>query len=464
MTKYVHIDMKGGPPTLTYLLELLEIMSEWGAEGVVVEWEDMFPWSGDLSVLARRGHYTLDMVSSLLDHAARLHLKVIPLIQTFGHMEFVLKHEKFHHLRQIATVPNCVRPLSLDTESGEVQSLLAEMVRQVTAAHPGLSCLHIGCDEVWCLGQSERAKEHMEKLSLTVTDLYLAHVSGVCELAREMVAGLRVLVWDDMMRNASLAQLARLEVEPVVWSYGQVCLPAGLLARYHQVWPGSVWAGSAWRGATGPSVSASTVRHHLANHLSWLAVEGGAEASMAGIIMTGWARYDHYAAHCELLPASLPSLAVCLAVLNTKSWTEATHREVSVKLGLSEPLMMEPYMFLTGEEVEVPRFPGSSIYSGVMSYIRLASQYQAVMNSAELATWLNPWQLKNRFLNPLQVRPTVQELNRLHHSLKQLSVTMEKDLTHYLHDFTAEEWINTNISPKIENIQSILSKVLPQLP
>ena len=114
MTKYVHIDMKGGPPTLTYLLELLEIMSEWGAEGVVVEWEDMFPWSGDLSVLARRGHYTLEMVSSLLDHAARLHLKVIPLIQTFGHMEFVLKHEKFRHLRQIATVPNCVRPLSLD--------------------------------------------------------------------------------------------------------------------------------------------------------------------------------------------------------------------------------------------------------------------------------------------------------------------------------------------------------------
>ena len=63
MTKYVHIDMKGGPPTLAYLLELLEVMSQWGAEGVVMEWEDMFPWSGDLAVLARPGHYTLEMVS-----------------------------------------------------------------------------------------------------------------------------------------------------------------------------------------------------------------------------------------------------------------------------------------------------------------------------------------------------------------------------------------------------------------
>ena len=45
--------------------------------------------------------------------------------------------------------------------------------------------------------------------------------------------------------SASPAQLSRLQVEPVVWSYGQVRLPPGLLARYHRVWPGKVWAGSA---------------------------------------------------------------------------------------------------------------------------------------------------------------------------------------------------------------------------
>ena len=44
MTKYVHIDMKGGPPTLTYLLQLMEVMAGWGAEGLVLEWEDMFPY------------------------------------------------------------------------------------------------------------------------------------------------------------------------------------------------------------------------------------------------------------------------------------------------------------------------------------------------------------------------------------------------------------------------------------
>ena len=222
MLKYVHIDMKGGPPTISYLVELMEVMSCWGAEGLLVEWEDMFPWSGNISVLARPGHYTLEMVETLLHHAARLRLEVIPLIQTFGHMEFVLKHSQFHHLREVLRFPNCIRPLGPGEECEEVRILLADMVRQVTAAHPGLKFLHIGCDEVWCLGQSDRTRDRMEKLGLTLTDLYLHHVSAVSSMAREMVAGLRVLVWDDMMRTASLAQLSRLEVEPVVWSYGEV--------------------------------------------------------------------------------------------------------------------------------------------------------------------------------------------------------------------------------------------------
>ena len=460
LAKYVHIDMKGGPPTISYLLELLELMSSWGAKGLLVEWEDMFPWAGDIAVLARPGHYTLEMVASLLQHAASLGLEVIPLVQTFGHMEFVLKHSQFQQLREVSRYPNCIRPLG--SQCGEVRDLLREMLRQVTAAHTGLKYLHIGCDEVWCLGQSERAREYMEKKSLTLTDLYLDHVSGVCSLAREMVPGLRILVWDDMMREASLVQLSRVEVEPVVWSYGEVTLAPGLLDRYEAAWPGRVWAGSAWRGATGPAMAVSTITHHLQNNLSWLAVIRARESRVAGIIMTGWARYDHYAAHCELLPASLPSLCCCLSALTTSTWTEETHREVSDRLALSEPLVLEPFMFL-GEEPELPKFPGSAIYSGVMTYIRLAAQYNTLMSSAELATWLNPWQLKNGFLNPLQTQSTIYQLTGLVSKLKELSVMMESNITLYLHDFTTEEWINTNISPKIENIETIISKALPHI-
>ena len=40
----VHIDMKGGPPRPQYLLQLLPLLKQWGATGLLIEWEDMFPW------------------------------------------------------------------------------------------------------------------------------------------------------------------------------------------------------------------------------------------------------------------------------------------------------------------------------------------------------------------------------------------------------------------------------------
>ena len=40
----VHIDMKGGPPRPQYLVQLLPLLKQWGATGLLIEWEDMFPW------------------------------------------------------------------------------------------------------------------------------------------------------------------------------------------------------------------------------------------------------------------------------------------------------------------------------------------------------------------------------------------------------------------------------------
>ena len=197
--KLVHIDMKGGPPTLPYFLDVMELVKDWGGTGLLIEWEDMFPWSGDLAVLARPGHYSREDVDSLLARAASLGLEVIPLVQTFGHMEFVLKHDKFAHLRDIESFPNSLRPLCLDTEAGEVRDLLQEMVRQVVRGHGDPARIHLGCDEVWCLGQSHATREHLERKGITVTDIFLKHMAALAWLSvmRELpdMAGLVLTGW-----------------------------------------------------------------------------------------------------------------------------------------------------------------------------------------------------------------------------------------------------------------------------
>ena len=114
---------------------------------------------------------------------------------------------------------------------------------------------------------------------------------------------------------------------------------------------------------------------------------------------------NHYATLCELLPVSLHSLRCCLAVPAAGSWSTDLHNSVSSSLGLSEPMMMEPLMFLTWEpEPESPRYPGSVLYSVMLT---------AIVTSSTVATWLNHWQLIRGFPNPLPFNITLEENSKL---------------------------------------------------
>ena len=77
-------------------------------------------------------------------------IQVVPLVQTFGHMEFVLKHGKFRHLREVLEYPNSLRPIAADNGElgGGVAALVKEMIIQVKQgcwtffkSYPGLSCM-----------------------------------------------------------------------------------------------------------------------------------------------------------------------------------------------------------------------------------------------------------------------------------------------------------------------------------
>ena len=66
---WVHLDLKGAPPTVEYLIALFPRLERWGVTGVLVEWEDMFPWSGPLAALAHRDAYSVDEASVSPSHA-----------------------------------------------------------------------------------------------------------------------------------------------------------------------------------------------------------------------------------------------------------------------------------------------------------------------------------------------------------------------------------------------------------
>lgn len=147
----------------------MPLFKEWGATGLLIEWEDTFPFDGEhLDAIGSFGSdspglYSKEQVTEIIGLAEENRLDVIPLVQTFGHLEvrtyffgcvfllndsflqFVLKHDKFRGLREVENFPGSICPSNLES-----LPLVQNMLEQVIKMHPNITKLHIGADEVSC--------------------------------------------------------------------------------------------------------------------------------------------------------------------------------------------------------------------------------------------------------------------------------------------------------------------------
>lgn len=105
--------------SLFYLLQLYPLLIKWGVTGLVLEWEDSFPYKNELEEISN-GVYSVDDVTQIIEDAREAKLEVIPLIQTFGHLEVNLNVVYELAVKQFGFVNNnnnfCCS-LSLSTET-----------------------------------------------------------------------------------------------------------------------------------------------------------------------------------------------------------------------------------------------------------------------------------------------------------------------------------------------------------
>src|SRR5690606_8414815 len=113
-----------------------------------------FPFEGALAAGKHRFAYTKQDVSQILSLARDNQLEVIPLIQTFGHLEYFLKLPEFRSLREDDQHPQAICP-----SRDEPFELVKKIIDQVVEAHrPHIKSLHIGCDEVFQLGHCDKCR------------------------------------------------------------------------------------------------------------------------------------------------------------------------------------------------------------------------------------------------------------------------------------------------------------------
>ena len=140
---------------------------------------------------------------------------------------------------------------------------------QVLALHHDSNYVHIGCDEVYQIGECPRCRQSDSK------QLFLDHVTRVAKYVRKKY-NKNSIIWDDMLRKFYTNELADSKigehVELMIWDYTEDVerlVPNYLWEMYTATFK-HFWAASAFKGAFGEKLYTVDINRHAMNHLSWV--------------------------------------------------------------------------------------------------------------------------------------------------------------------------------------------------
>jgi hypothetical protein len=138
--------------------------------------EDMFEFRAHPAIGRRRGRLSKADVARLVRHAQRHHVELVPVVQTLGHMERILRLPAYASLREHPDDETQLSPAAPGA-----YELLDDLIGELADAFPS-PYLVLGADEALGLGRGQSAAG-AERVG--VVNLWLAHVERVAAMARQ---------------------------------------------------------------------------------------------------------------------------------------------------------------------------------------------------------------------------------------------------------------------------------------
>lgn len=303
-------------------------------------------------------------------------------------------------------------------------------------------------------------------------EMFTEHVSSVAKWVRSRYPELTPLIWDDMLRHwdpkyLSQSPLGAL-VEPVVWAYTEKItrlVPNYLWFWYSKTFP-RLWVAGAFKGAGLPTSVLPDIPTHYNNQQSWLKLLASTETEIAGYVLTGWSRFDHFAVLCELLPPSIPSLLLNLILLTyQESDTNILPRwKSSLKCPMKSTLTIDSTT-ATHQPLASCSFPGQSAFLVTSKYMTLKSKVERFYKSVtEDKAWMTNYNVRYNFSSPFRILEDfrLSEGYTLIREVKNFKTETRSVLLEYFDNYTVEEWIEQRIQPLAEKL-SYLENISNQL-
>ncbi|OPZ14720.1 MAG: Beta-N-acetylhexosaminidase [candidate division BRC1 bacterium ADurb.BinA364] len=209
----IHMDLKGCTPTVEYMMRLIRQLAEYKINTLLMEYENAVRLDSTPGV-EKPSAWSKDDMAALADLARANFIDLMPLVQSLGHVEYILQHEAYSQYRESQS--NVQQYCPSLPETFEFWKRQADEVLEM---FPETPYFHVGADETRLLGHCRRCKARMKK-GEDELDLYLSHMEKVW---RHVLQGGRTpIFWDDIVsRNYSRQRIARIPrgVAPMVWIY-----------------------------------------------------------------------------------------------------------------------------------------------------------------------------------------------------------------------------------------------------
>jgi len=215
----VHLDLKYHMPNKKYMLDWLKRLPGYGINAILLEYEDKFPFR-KYPFLADPDAFSPDELRQFLATARQSGLMVIPLVQTFAHLEFALAHPELAHLREKPEIMTKICALK-----PEASLFVKDLLEEVLAFHKEDKYIHLGGDEVWHTGWCAQCQERINQTS--PIQWWVDHEKQFIAFA--LSQGKRPIVWDDIFWQ-DFKQIDKVGLPPETilhaWNYGITKLQA----------------------------------------------------------------------------------------------------------------------------------------------------------------------------------------------------------------------------------------------
>jgi|GEM_PF-517869 len=196
-----HIDMNIAQFRGPYLRSWLKRLAGEGYNTIIWEVENNIRWETCPECVSPDA-FTKAEFKDILAYSRSLGLEPVPLLQTIGHCEYVLKNAKY---KPLAEVPDRIDQYC--PRNPDVATFLKKWIGEYLEVFGEVRTFHLGADEAYTLGECPRCRAYAAEHSLS--ELYIDHINTVSQPLIDR--GIRPAIWGDMILHhpEALSKLSR---------------------------------------------------------------------------------------------------------------------------------------------------------------------------------------------------------------------------------------------------------------